>query len=275
MAKQKKRGKQATLAAQANKHALYEASVQCSEYEIDWVTARFAEMRGRPLRKLREDFCGTANAACEYVKRHPDNTATGVDLDADVLEWGRKHHLAALPAEAQARIQLLNQDVKQASTPSVDAVLAMNFSYWVFETRASLLEYFQHARNNLADDGMLFLDAFGGYDCFKDDEEEETEYDDFTYVWHLRSFNPIDNHCAYAIHFRFADGSEIENAFTYHWRHWSLPEIRELLEEAGFQKITIWMQGWDDEADEATDEFFASTEADADPGWVAYISAEK
>lgn len=275
MAKNKKSSKKVTLADKANKHELYEASVQCSEYEIDWVTERFEELRGRPLRLMREDFCGTANAACEYVKRHPENTAIGVDLDADVLEWGRGHHLAKLPADAQARIKLLNQDVKTAETPDMDAVLAMNFSYWIFDTRASLLEYYKHIYNNLKSDGMLFMDAFGGYDCFKDDEEEETEYDDFTYVWNLHRFNPITNKVTYYIHFRFDDGSEIEKAFEYHWRHWSLPEIRELLEEAGFKKVTFWMQGWDDEKDEATDEFFASTEADADPGWVAYITAEK
>lgn len=275
MAKGKKRSKKPTLADQADKHLLYEGSVQCAEFEVDWVTERFEALRGRPLRTMREDFCGTANAACEFAKRHSDNTVVGVDLDADVLEWGRGYHLAKLNPEAQARVKLLNQDVKVAETPGVDGILAMNFSYWIFDTRASLLEYFKHAYNNLANDGILFMDAFGGYECFNDDEEEETEYDDFTYVWNLHKFNPVTNKVTYYIHFRFEDGSELERAFEYHWRHWSLPEIRELLEEAGFKKITIYMQGWDEEADEATNEFFPCDDADADPGWVAYLTAEK
>jgi len=275
MAKNKKLSKKKTQAEKANKHQLYEDSVQCSEFEIDWVVERFAEMRGRPLRVLREDFCGTANAACEYVKRHPENTAIGVDFDGDVLQWGRGHHLAKLQPAAQARIKLLQQDVKLAETPNMDALLAMNFSYWIFDSRPSLLEYFKQAYKNLKDDGILFMDAFGGYDCFNDDEEEETEHEGFSYVWNLHSFNPITNLVTYYIHFRFDDGSSIERAFEYHWRHWSLPEIKELLEEAGFQAVTFWMQGWDEDKDEATDEFFVSTEADADAGWVAYITAEK
>ena len=275
MAKNKKLSKKSTQADKANKHQLYEDSVQCSEFEIDWVAERFAAMRGRPLRMLREDFCGTANAACEYVKRHPENTAVGVDFDGDVLQWGRDHHLAKLPPEAQARIKLLQQDVKLAATPDMDALLAMNFSYWIFDSRPSLLEYFKQVYKNLKADGVFFMDAFGGYDCFNDDEEEETEHEGFSYVWNLHSFNPITNLVTYYIHFRFDDGSSIERAFEYHWRHWSLPEIKELLEESGFNAVTFWLQGWDDDADEATDEFFESTQADADAGWVAYITAEK
>ena len=264
-----------TLASQADKHDLYEKAVQCSEFEIDWVEARFRALRNRPLRKLREDFCGTANAACEHVKRHPENTATGVDLDSKVLRWGRDNHVAALPADAQARIKLAQQDVKVEKTPDMDAVLAMNFSYWVFDTRDALREYFKAAYDNLADDGILFVDAFGGYEAFNDDQEEETEYDDFTYVWYLKRFNPVNNRCHYQIIFRFNDGSEINPAFEYVWRHWTLPEIRELLEEAGFKAVTVYMQGWDDEEDQPSNEFEPCEDADADAGWVAYLTAEK
>ena len=35
------------------------------------------------------------------------------------------------------------------------------------------------------------------------------------------------------------------------------------------------MQGWDDEKDEETEEFFKMTSCDADPGWIAYIIASK
>ena len=35
------------------------------------------------------------------------------------------------------------------------------------------------------------------------------------------------------------------------------------------------MQGWDDEKDEETEEFYKMTTCDADPGWIAYIIASK
>jgi cyclopropane fatty-acyl-phospholipid synthase-like methyltransferase len=114
-----------------------------------------------------------------------------------------------------------------------DAVLAMNFSYYLFTTRELLKAYFERARAALKDDGVLFLDAFGGYEAHRE-LEERTEYDDFTYVWDQASFDPIHHHMTCLIHFEFPDGSEMKRAFEYYWRLWTLPEIRELLVEAGF-----------------------------------------
>jgi hypothetical protein len=44
---------------------------------------------------LKEDFCGTALLASEWVEWRRDNTALGVDLDAATLAWGREHNLRA------------------------------------------------------------------------------------------------------------------------------------------------------------------------------------
>lgn len=264
-----------TLANKADKHVLYEQCVQNAEFEINWIEEQFLNARARPLRHLKEDFCGTANASCEFVRHHPDNRVTGMDLDADVLGWGGKHHVAQLTQDEQSRITLVNDNVLNPTGQTFDAVLAMNFSYWVFKTRPQLLTYFKTAYGQLNDDGMLFLDAFGGYEAFNDEQEEVTEHEGFDYVWHLKEFNPVNFDANYAIHFTFPDGSAIENAFEYHWRHWNLPEIKELLEEAGFHDVTFFFQDWDYEADEAKDVFVPRTESDADPGWVAYISAKK
>jgi hypothetical protein len=45
--------------------------------------------------------------------------------------------------------------------------------------------------------------------------------------------------------------------------------------EAGFKSTDIYMQGWDDEKEEETEEFTKMTSCDADPGWIAYIIASK
>jgi SAM-dependent methyltransferase len=262
------------MAEQADKHVLYEESVQNVEFEIDFVVNTFKQIRDREPRLLREDFCGTANAACEWVRRHEENTAVGVDLDGDVLAWGREHHIARLKPQQAARVSLLKQNVLDVKTEPADAVLAMNFSYWCFKTRPLLLEYFRKVRAALKDDGIFFMDAFGGYEAYQE-LEEETEYDEFTYVWDQAKYNPYNGHMTACIHFDFPDGSSLKQAFTYDWRVWSLPELRELLEEAGFRKVTVYEQGWDEELDEETDEFLATEEMDADPGWVIYITAEK
>jgi cyclopropane fatty-acyl-phospholipid synthase-like methyltransferase len=272
--RQKKYRKNVSIAESADKHVLYEESVQNAEFETEFVAGIFEKTRGREPRSLREDFCGTANAACEWVKRNPANTAVGIDLDPEVLLWGRKHHIDRLQPQQAARISLLNQDVLKAHTDPVDIAVAMNFSYWCFKTRSLLGEYFRKVYDSLDSQGIFFLDSYGGYEAYEE-MEEETEYDDFTYVWDQAEFNPVNGHMKAHIHFKFADGSELSPAFTYDWRLWSLPEIRELLEEAGFRKITVYDQQWDYELDEATDDFLPVEKMDADPAWVVYIAAEK
>ena len=258
----------------ADRHILYEESVQNVEFEADFVRDTFKSIRGRKARSIREDFCGTANSSCEWVRRSEKNTAIGVDLDSEVLDWGRQHHVAKLQPEQAARVSLLNQNVLDVKTEPVDAVLAMNFSYWCFNTRALMREYFEKVRAALKDDGVFFLDAFGGYEAHEE-LEEETEQDGFTYIWDQAEYDPMSGYMRTHIHFVFDDGSEMRKAFTYEWRLWNMPELREILEEAGFKKITVYAQGWDDEKDEETDEFYAVDKLDADAGWVAYITAEK
>lgn len=256
----------------ADRHELYQRSVQCVEAEIDFVDATFQALRKRKAVTLREDFCGTGNTSCEWVRRRRTNRAVGVDLDADVLAWGEAHNVAPL-GKAASRIELLNDNVMSVDTGPMDVVLAMNFSYWIFKERASLKRYFKSVRRSLGTDGVFFLDAYGGYDSFRI-MRERTEFDDFTYVWDQASYNPINGDMTCHIHFRFPDGSRMKEAFSYHWRLWTLPEIREVLGEAGFSQVTVYWQGTDEESGEADGEFSPAETGDPDPAWIAYITAE-
>ena len=263
-----------SMAEQADRHMLYEASVQEPEAEMDFVEETFRELRDRDPVTLREDFCGTGNSSCEWVRRDPQHTAVGVDIDTEVLDWGRENHLPRLAPEVRERVQLIEGDVLTTQTEPVDVVLGMNFSYYLFRNREALREYFEVARKNLVEDGILFLDAFGGYEGFRE-MEEATEYDDFTYVWDQDSYDPITGHMTCRIHFRFPDGSRLDNAFVYEWRMWTLPEIQELLREAGFSEVTVYWEGTDEETGEGDGEFFPAERGEADAGWIAYIVAEK
>ena len=258
----------------ADRHSLYEASVQDPEAELDFVSETFAELCGRPLRSIREDFCGTANTAAYWIRQSPEHRAIGVDLDEQTLAWGRANHLEPLSRDQRARIRLIAADVNEVDTDPVDAILAMNFSYYLFTSRRALRGYFERARTGLVDDGILFLDAFGGYDAHRE-LEERTEYDDFTYVWDQASFDPISHAMTCRIHFEFPDGSQMDNAFEYHWRLWTLPEIRELLLEAGFSTATIYWEGTDEESGEGDGIYSPSETGDADAGWICYLIARK
>ena len=270
----RKKRNQPSQADQADRHLLYEASVQDTESELEFVSETFEELTGRPLKRIREDFCGTANTACAWIREGEDHEAIGVDLDGDVLEWGRRHHASRLSNSQRKRLELIHGDVLSAETPPVDVVLAMNFSYYLFASRETLRGYFGRAREALVEDGVLFLDAFGGYDAHRE-LEERTEYDDFTYVWDQASFDPIHHHMTCLIHFEFPDGSELKNAFEYHWRLWTLPEIRELLLEAGFSSATVYWEGTDEDTGEGDGIYSPSETGDADAGWICYLVARR
>ncbi len=263
-----------TIASRHDRHDLYQRSVQSVDLEIDFIDDTFKKLRGRLPRSIREDFCGTANTSCEFVRRRRGNRAWGVDLDADTLAWGIGHNIARLRPEARGRVELVRGDVRVAATPRVDAVLAMNFSYFVFKERAVLRSYFRHARAMLKPGGVFFLDAYGGSDAFRRLRESRRMARGITYVWHQADYDPISGHTTCHIHFRFKDGSRLRNAFTYDWRVWTLPEIREVLVEAGFRRVTVYWEGWDEKEWEGNGEFKPAKRGDPDLGWIVYVVAE-
>jgi SAM-dependent methyltransferase len=263
----------ATLAEKADIHDLYEKSVQAVDVEAEFLRETFRALRGRDASSFREDFCGTASLACEWVRTGPRRHAYGVDIDADVLDWGRRNRVARLSDTARARLKLLKADVRSVRTARVDIVGAFNFSYYCFKTRDEMRGYFAHVRQGLNEDGLFFLDAFGGPDA-SDITKERTKIDGFTYIWEQAEFEPVTSRILCHIHFNFPDGSKIKRAFTYDWRLWTLPELRELLAEAGFSKVRIYWEG-DDGDGGGNGVFTEHATGTPDPAWIAYLVAEK
>ncbi len=259
-------------AALADRYVCYEQAVQCVESEIDFVDTIFKRLRGRYARALREDFCGTTNTSCEWVRRRKTNIALSIDQDRAVLDWGKKNRIARLTKAQQKRIRVIQADVASAKTEPVEIVLAMNFSYWLLKERKRTIKYFKAVYRTLARDGIFFLDAYGGYEAFQE-LKEKTKYKNFTYIWEQYRYNPISGIARNYIHFKFRDGSRMMKAFSYEWRVWTLPEILEMLSEAGFRPVVYWEQAGED--GEGNGVFIPETEGDADAGWIAYLVAEK
>ncbi|MDH5178363.1 MAG: class I SAM-dependent methyltransferase [Gammaproteobacteria bacterium] len=270
-----------TMAEQADRHILYQEAVQDPETEVENFTKFYMDIRGKKPLSMKEDFCGTGYLATEWAKSDPKRSAWGVDYDRETVEWGLKHNVEPAGSDVAERVKLIVDDVRNVTEPKVDITCGLNFSYCIFETRDELREYFAKAREGLKDDGMLILDMFGGTECYDELEEEtELEDNDATYIWEHVSFNPINNHVECAIHFEFPDGSRLEKAFTYAWRFWSLIEIRELLQEAGYSKVRVFWEKFeedeeDDEFMEGTGEYYEATEVENQESWMVYIVAEK
>jgi SAM-dependent methyltransferase len=257
----------------ADIHELYERSVQCPESEVDLIYQAWRELRGREPITLREDFCGTSAVAREWVCRNDACTVIGIDLDTKVLEWANQKILAELTPQQQSRVSLVEQDVLFVGGGLVDCVLAMNFSYYGFKKRDDLLRYFSSVYKNLVDDGLFLLDAYGGSDSFVE-LKEDRDLDGFTYVWDQHLVNPVSGDVVNHIHFEFPDGSKIMKAFTYEWRFWTLPEIQDVLIEAGFSEVKVYWEGTNEDG-EGDGAWTMNTRGEACAGWVAYLVAIK
>jgi hypothetical protein len=266
--------KKRQLAERADRHALYERSVQAVDVDFEFIDKVFSERRGRKAHLLREDFCGTANMCCEWVRHRKQNRAVGVDLDPEVLRWGRENNIAGLKASAIERITLIQDNVLAVQTDPPDIVLAFNFSYQLFKDRKTLRQYFMRIRDALADDGIFFLDAYGGYDAYREIREKR-KYKGFTYIWDQAHYDPITGLMRCHIHFKFPDGSRLKRAFSYEWRLWTLPELRDLLDEVGFSRTTVYWEGTDEETGEGNGIYEPAESGAADAGWICYLAAEK
>lgn len=265
-----KRTSKSLTAKTADKFKLYELSVQNPEFEVGFLSRTFKKMTGRRPLHLREDFCGSALLCAKWVQSDKERTATGIDLDRQVLAWGEKNNLEPLNG-ARDRVKILRANVLDATGGKYDVAVAYNYSYFVFREREQLRRYFEGVRAELAPDGAFVCDVFGGPES-QTELEESRKLDGFTYVWDQAHFNPIDYAARYHIHFHFRDGTKLEKAFTYDWRIWTLVEVKEILREAGFKNVDAYWEG-EDEKGEGNGVFRKVTRAPADLCYNTYLVA--
>jgi len=263
--------KYAFTARTADRHVLYQLSVQDAAAEVGFLDRVFRKLRGRPPSTLREDFCGTALLCAEWVK-YRNRTAVGIDLDRGVLDWGTQHNLAPL-GERQRCVRLLRQDVRAKTPGPFDVTVALNFSYFVFKKRDELRSYFSGVRRSMGRDGLFVIDLYGGYESWEP-MREPRRLKGFTYIWDQAEVDPVNNGVKNYIHFKFPDGSKMLRAFTYDWRLWTLPELQEILDEAGFSSSSVYWEDADEDG-EGTGTFRPRASVAQEPAWIAYVVAKK
>ncbi|MCH2109031.1 MAG: class I SAM-dependent methyltransferase, partial [Polyangiaceae bacterium] len=190
MAKKKNKKKSSQFTAEtADRHELYQLSVQAPEHEVATLEGAYRKAFGKKPLSMREDFCGTALLSSAWVESHKKRVATGVDICEKTLSWGKKHNVAPL-GEAASRLTLLNDDVRTKRGEKFQVINALNFSYWVFATRKELVTYFKAVRASLEKEGLFFMDAYGGWESQQPMLEPREIAAGFDYIWDQDSFDP-------------------------------------------------------------------------------------
>ena len=269
----RKTGRRASFSARtADKFELYQLAVQSPVEDVRFLARLYHSLRGREARHLREDFCGTALLCTTWVRGRRPRTAEGYDICQGTLEWGRRHNFPPI-GERSERVRLFARDVRARSARRPDVRCAQNFSYFVFKQRAELLGYFARVRADLAPGGIFVLDIYGGPDAMNEEEDVREVEQGFTYVWDQRCYLPATGDYEAHIHFRFRDGSELRRAFSYDWRLWTLPEVKDVLRDAGFRHVDSYWEGTDAAAEGGNGVFRRSQRGDNCPAWVTYLVA--
>ncbi|MBN2804195.1 MAG: class I SAM-dependent methyltransferase [Deltaproteobacteria bacterium] len=251
----------------ADKHILYQQSVQDTETTINFINEVYFDTAQKYPKSLREDFCGTALLASAFAADSYDKTSCGLDLDQNTLNWGLKHNILPL-GDGASRVKLLNKNVLEGTPDDkFDTICAFNFSYCVFKERKTILKYFKQLKTSLNKKGLFILDLHGGPDAQFQLTEPAT-MEEFEYIWEQESFDPITHETICHIHFAFNDGSRMDKAFTYDWRYWSLPELKDILAEAGFKHIDVW---WN--YNNGNEDFEKAQKAENMESWIAYLAA--
>ncbi len=96
----------------------------------------------------------------------------------------------------------------------------------------------------------------------------------FVYEWDQVSADPATNLVENAIHFSWKESGRtrrIDRAFTYHWRLWSIPELRDAMRDAGFRGIDVYTR-LADAVDHEGGVYVRPAES-VDASWVVYVVA--
>lgn len=256
-----------------DKYEYYTRAVQAPDTDVEFLYDTYKRLRKKRPTSMREDFCGTFALCCEWAKFKKENKAYGIDLDAEPIAYGQEHYWSKLSKDQQKRVTILNQNVLKSKAPPVDIIAAMNFSYFIFKKRPLLKKYFQSAYRGLKRDGIMIMDVFGGQMC-EEANVDSRKVGNFMYYWHQDNYNPITHEAAFFIHFKRKGEKKRERVFCYDWRMWRIAELRDILEEVGFKKTTVYWEGTT-RAGEGNGIFTESEVGDDAEAWVAYIAAEK
>jgi hypothetical protein len=216
-----------------DKHDLYELCVQSPKDLVPLLRAIHGD---NPI-TLGEDFSGTAALSHLWVE-HNQCKAIATDLDDESLNKRGEHQ----------RVTKHLNDVREIDD-QCDILFVGNFSIGYLHTRDELVEYLKHARSRLqSSDGTFICDTYGGDTAFTLGGVHRAHPMPngklCRYTWEQHEADPTTNMVTNLIHFRVEKAGviefEMEDAFVYEWRLWSIPELRDAMIDAGFKDTQVY-----------------------------------
>lgn len=228
------------------RHDLYELCVQSPSHLVPFLRA----VHGNDPRVLGEDFAGTAALSHLWADRGEQHRAIAIDLDAEALAFRGGHpRVTTLAQDVMADI-----DLEQGG--KADVIFVGNFSIGYWHTRAELVAYLSRVRGRLNPGGVFVCDTYGGESAYTLGDvhrdhwiPENPRYPGHAgkrirYTWEQRAADPITARVTDVLHFRVEKAGVIEqelfDAFTYEWRLWSIPELRDAMADAGFVSSEVY-----------------------------------
>lgn len=219
-------------AVSSDKHDLYELAVQSPTQAALFLHAA----HGKKPSTLCDDFCGAGAVARAFARAYPDASATAIDKDTTALSALK----ARCDDEIRPRISALKSDVR-STRAAADVIAALNFPLGYFHDRPALLSYLKQARSRLRPKGVLVVDTYGGPTSFQIGRYEVRLDNGVRYTWEQREANPLSARVLNAMHFDLPSGESLRDAFVYDWRLWSVPELRDAMDEAGFSDVDVYL----------------------------------
>lgn len=201
------------------------------------------------------------------------------DEACSAIEDDGAHHVRNLKLENNEKCQEYHGG-ECSSLPAADIVCAFNYSCCCLQSRSDLVSYFKLALNAISNKGGIFvMDLYGGTSS-EHALKLRRRYEHFTYVWEQEDFNIISRTTKISLHFLLNNKQgSLRHAFTYHWRLWTLPEIKDSLLEAGFSCVHFWIREMPDIRGEEMEEYDSSDDVKYEEvcsfkqqdAWNAYI----
>lgn len=221
-----------------SRYDLYELAAQAPEAEAKFLRAVH---NARP-EVLAEDFAGPAGIARAWVALADHHRAICTDVDPEPLEHARARAERDLTGDAASRIEFSVCDVREAKGRA-DIVASLNFAVGELHTRGALLTYLRHTLMRLHPRGIFVCDIYAGPDALvpgRFEQKIDTDHGTITYTWRQVEADPLTHRVRNAMDFRLPDGSRMNDAFTYEWRLWTIPELRDACREAGFKRTQVF-----------------------------------